>query len=77
MSDKVITYRSRDEIKHGRYYRDPIGLVKIKNVKLEMLLYSHLKILILNFIKMSFSIDTSYNFFLKFEDDDSDLNERI
>jgi hypothetical protein len=35
MSDKVITYRSRDEIKHVRYYRDPIGLVKIKNVKLE------------------------------------------
>ena len=28
MSDPGITYRSRDEIKHVRDYRDPIGLVK-------------------------------------------------
>ena len=28
MSDPGITYRTRDEIKHVRDYRDPIGLVK-------------------------------------------------
>jgi pyruvate dehydrogenase E1 component alpha subunit len=28
MSDPGITYRSRDEIKHVREFRDPIGLVK-------------------------------------------------
>jgi len=28
MSDPGITYRSRDEIKHVRDFRDPIGLVK-------------------------------------------------
>ena len=28
MSDPGVTYRTRDEIKHVRDYRDPIGLVK-------------------------------------------------
>lgn len=28
MSDPGVTYRTRDEIKHVREYRDPIGLVK-------------------------------------------------
>jgi len=28
MSDPGTTYRNRDEIKHVRDYRDPIGLVK-------------------------------------------------
>lgn len=33
MSDPGITYRSRDEIKHVRDYRDPIGLVKMMLVE--------------------------------------------
>ena len=28
MSDPGVTYRTREEIKHVRDYRDPIGLVK-------------------------------------------------
>ena len=28
MSDPGVTYRTREEIKHVREYRDPIGLVK-------------------------------------------------
>jgi pyruvate dehydrogenase E1 component alpha subunit len=33
MSDPGVTYRSRDEIKHVRDYRDPINLVKLMLVE--------------------------------------------
>jgi pyruvate dehydrogenase E1 component alpha subunit len=33
MSDPGVTYRSRDEIKHVRNYRDPINLVKLMLVE--------------------------------------------